>query len=201
MADLLTRGALGTEPIDLATAKAHLKVTSTADDSLITALVTAVVDFVESYTGRQYRTGTAWTLLLDDFDDRMCIRVSPVAVITAVEYLLAGVWTTVPTSTYYLKRSATWSEVLLADGQAWPDDADTIEHRVRVSFTAGPHTESLQTAKAGMLRLLAAAYDDRGDCEPLVNAGMTSFPLAMMNDLTRKSGAAMFLAQHRIPRF
>ena len=200
MADLYERLIEGTDPLDLATVKAYIKVDSTADDVLLQSMIESAVDFATSYTGRQYRADTRWRVTMDDFDNRICLRRSPVSSIISVEYLVSSVWTTVSSVVYYLKKSPTWSEVLLSDGQTWPTDLDTIEHGVRIDFETAPHAHTLDSAKLGMLRMIAAMYDDRGDCEKLMAATSNGMPLAVFNDLARKSGAVQLWASARIPR-
>ena len=197
---MISRLTKGENPIDLATAKSYLKLDSTVDDDLVQNMLDASIDWCTSYTSRQYRAGARFRLLLDDFDDRICIRRSPVTAIHQIQYLKNDVWTTVSASVYYLKQSSGFPEVLLADGQAWPTDIDTIEHGVRIDFDTGPHAPSIDQAKMGMLRLISAMYDDRGDCERLLSASSNGMPIAVFNDLARKSGAVQFLASDRMPR-
>lgn len=201
MSQLYTRVTKGTNPIDLSTAKSFLRVDSSADDTLITGMIDVVVDFASDYAGRQYRTGSSWQLLLDEFDDRLCVRRSPVTAITSVERLVSNVWTAVSSSVYYMKNGALYPEILLKSGQSWPTDVDEIEHGIRISFTTDAHAPSLEQAKQGILRLLAAMYEDRGDDEALTNgAGVGAVMFPAINDLARKSGATQFFMSHRIPR-
>lgn len=202
MGQLYLRITKGTNPIDLAVAKSFLRVDSAADDALITSMIDAAVEYASDYTGRQYRTGATWRLMLDEFDDRICVRRSPVVAITAIERLVSDAWVAVTPSTYYLKQGVMFPEVLLKSEQAWPSDVDEIEHGIRIDFTSEPHTASLEQAKQGMLRLLAAMYEDRGDNEQLTTgAGVGAVMFPALNDLARKSGATQFFMSHRVPRF
>lgn len=54
------------EPIDLATAKAHLRVDFSDDDAYITALITAAREYSETFMGRSLMTQT-WQLNQDSF--------------------------------------------------------------------------------------------------------------------------------------
>lgn len=193
---MYARTGAGTAPVSLAEAKAHLKVDSTADDSLITSLLSAATDVVSDFSGRRYATGETWQLLLDELEDRNCLMRSPVSAVTAVEYLVAGVWTAIAPSTYYVKLGDAWSWLLLADGETWPTDGDDVElnleHAFRVSFTTGAHQPSLGRAKQAILRLVAATYDDRGDYETMGEAAL--------HDLMVRSGAAMLLGSSRVQR-
>lgn len=55
-----------TEPVTLTEAKAHLRVTDTNDDTLITALIVAARNRIEEESGRALITQT-WRLALDEF--------------------------------------------------------------------------------------------------------------------------------------
>lgn len=201
MSQLFIRVTKGTGPIDLAIAKNFLRVDSTADDDLITSMIDAAVDFASDYTSRQYRTDTQWRLMLDEFDDRLCIRRSPVKAITKIERLVSNVWTTVSSSVYYLKQDVTFPEILLKSGQTWPTDVDEIEHGIRIDFTTEPHVASLDQVKQGILRLLSAMYEDRGDNEAMTaGSGVGAVMFPAINDLARKSGATQFFMSHRVPR-
>lgn len=201
MADHLINLTKGDDPLDLAEVKAYLKVDSADDDGLITALIDVAVEYAQSYTGRQYRASSQWRLLVDAFADRLCVRRSPVESITKIEYLVSSVWTTVASSVYYLKNGPLYPEILLSDGEVWPIDLDEIEHGIRIDFATGAHAPSLNSVKVGMLRHIAAMYDDRGDSEMLSSVQVGgALPLMVLNDTARRSGAPTFYASHRIQR-
>lgn len=204
MAEIITRLTAGTNPsgLSLSEVKLHLKIDETLDNALITSLIDAAIDFASDYTGRQYRTGATWQLLSDELDDRVIVRRSPVSAVSEVARKVNGSWVAVSASTYYLKTAEPFDEIVLKSTATWPDDVDDIEQGWRVLFTTGAHAPSIGQAKIGILRLIAAAYDDRGDYESLTGGGGAAgnFSLAALNDLARKSGAAQFFASHRVAR-
>ncbi len=150
--------------VELDVAKAHLKVSTKVDDDLIVNLLRTALEYAESETGRDYRANT-WVLLIDEFADRICLRKSPVASITRIQYTVATAYDALVSSpTYYLKKGRQFSEVLLVDGQTWPTDLAKVEAGIKITFT----TEAdryLERAKVGMLRHLAHLYQHRGDYE------------------------------------
>lgn len=176
----------GQLPLKLKAVKSHLRVEHDADDTLINDLIRTTVRFGELQTGREFRAN-AFTLTLDAFEDRICIRRSPVISITSVKYLLATVLTTVATSVYYLKKSHGWSEILLPEDQLWPVDGDVREAGIEIEFIAGP-TQFIDQAKAAVLRHIAALYECRGDGE------------ANAKDVAVESGAALLYNQIGIPK-
>ena len=78
--------APSSEPITLAEAKLYLRVDTTADDALITALITAARETVERYTSRALVTQTI-TQVLDCFPGfGFRLAVHPVQSITSITY-------------------------------------------------------------------------------------------------------------------
>jgi uncharacterized phiE125 gp8 family phage protein len=180
MYELKTPGVM---PVTLAEAKAHMKVTSDEDDDLITALIEAVTQWAEAYTGRDSRENV-WTLTIDEFEDRIELRRSPVASITSVKYIVSGSPVTISSSVYYLKKGHQWSEILLQEDQTWPTDLDEIEAGIEIEFkTEAPR--HLGRMKAGMLQHIALLYENRGDCDA---------------DTAKSSGATLLYDQFRIAR-
>ncbi len=161
--ELVTAGA---NPISLKDAKGYLKVDSDVDDTVIRLLLTSVVQYAENYTGRDFRTNT-WKLFLDEFEDRICLRKSPIDAITLVQYTLSGTLTTIVNTVYYLKKGHQWSEVLLLDEQEWPTDGDDVEttneHTIEITFTT-EIVRFISEVKAAILHHLAFYYQNRGDC-------------------------------------
>lgn len=157
----------GNNPISLKDAKGYLKIDDTADDTVIRLLLTAVIEYAEQLTGRDYRTNT-WKLFLDNFEDRICLRKSPVDAITLVQYTLAGTLTTIVNTVYVLKIGHQFSEVLLQDEQEWPTDGDDVEttneHTIEITFTT-EIPRHISEAKLAMLQHLAFFYQNRGDCD------------------------------------
>ena len=54
-------------PVDLATMKSYMKVTSTSDDVLIQQLIDSATQWGENYTGRDFRV-KSWRVFLDGFN-------------------------------------------------------------------------------------------------------------------------------------
>lgn len=183
----------GPAPVKIEEARDHLRLHSDADDGLLTRLILASTVAAESYTRRDLRANQ-WELLLDEFEDRICVRRDPVATIDSVEHVVSGSDVTVPASTYYLKRGVQAWEILLAEDQAWPTDTDDREQAIKVTFTTEAPRRWIEPAKSAILRLVAHLYENRGDCDPVASGG------APMMDVVRKSGAGAILDQFRVSR-
>lgn len=172
-------------PVSLATMKSYLKITTTADDTLIQSMIDAATEWGEKYTGRDFRAIT-WDLLLDKFTDRIELRRDPVASITSVKRLVSGSFVTVAATVFYLKKLVQSSEILLNEDQEWPTDADNREQVIEIQFV----TEGFQCQDSiidAIERIVAFWYRNRGDCRD-------------SREAARRTGATLILDQFRISR-
>src|SRR5688500_11691380 len=99
----LTRTAPpGTEPVTLDEAKAHLRVTTADDNTLITALIAAARQLVEDFTNRSLITQT-WEWRLDAFPSwTLCVPQAPLVSVTSIQYVDPSGVTQVLANTEYL---------------------------------------------------------------------------------------------------
>jgi len=180
----------GATPVTLRDMKDALRLPSAkhADDDFVCALLDASTQDVERYLGGREVRPNSWVLYLDGFDDRLCLTKTPVDTVTAVERLVSDVWTPVTATDYYVKPSTQFAEVLLVGGASWPEDADTREHSVRVSFTTKAHP-GVETARAAIKRHVTYLYENRGDFDPEGDL-----------DALKASGAQSILARLRIQK-
>ncbi len=172
-------------PVDLATMKAYLKITTTTDDTLIQSMIDAATEWGEKYTGRDLRAIT-WDLLLDKFTDRIELRRDPVASVTSVKRLVSGSLVAVASTVFYLKKLVQSSEILLNEDQEWPTDADDREQVVEIRFV----TEGFQCQDSiidAIERIVAFWYRNRGDCRD-------------SREAARQTGATIILDGFRISR-
>lgn len=186
------------EPITLAEARLHLKLDATADDDLVTALITAVrerLDGSDGILGRALCTQT-WDLLLDAFPgDAIKIPLPPLQFVESIKYVdTSGVLQTLSGSLYQVTGTSGFApaKVWPAYGETWPSTRDQPE-AVRVRFTAGYLDDSSpadtqagvpQAIKAAIKLTLANLYEGRGD-------GTVEFP----------PQAATLLAPYRVSVF
>lgn len=126
------------EPVTLAEAKAHLRVTHDDEDALIGTLIVAArqaLDGKDGILGRALVT-QSWVMTLDAFPSgRITIPLPPLQQIDGVEYKdPAGVWQVVPDTDYQLDIDS--EPGVLAPVTVWPETADVMG-AVRILFTAG----------------------------------------------------------------
>ena len=148
--------------ITLTEAKAHLVVEHTDDDTLITALIAAVSDYVESYTGRAITERAAESLVLDGFCDPIELPVVPVQSVTSVQYNdTDDAQQTLAASGYRVDGRKLKTEIRLAYGADWPNTTAAPES-VTVTYVAGyPAGQEPELLKRAALLLLGSLYEQR----------------------------------------
>ncbi|NDZ12046.1 hypothetical protein C7T35_15430 [Variovorax sp. WS11] len=157
--------AVATEPVTLAEAKLHLRVETaeTADDTIITALITVAREFAEHYTGRAFATQTlemALHCFPDYEDDYIDLDLPPVATITSVKYTdTAGVEQTITGSAYALSLYGEARRLAPTYGNYWPTTQD-VPDAVRIRYVTG-YTTLPKAARAGLLLLIGHLYENR----------------------------------------
>jgi len=157
-----------TEPVTLDEAKAHLRVDGTAEDALITALIQAAREHVESQTGRALITQT-WDGTLDSFPARGAIVLPkpPLVSVTSVKHIdAAGAEQTMNPSDYSVEKPAgphaQEGRILLGYGKSWPSTR-CQSNAVTIRFEAGYGAADKVPAalKAAMLLAIGDLYQNR----------------------------------------
>lgn len=153
------------EPVSRTEAKAHLRVDSSDDDTLIDSLITAARRQVETITRRALVTQT-WDLYLDGFPEGDCIEIPrpPLASVASVKYTdYAGAQTTWDASNYVVDTTSLVGRVVLAYAKSWPSFTPYPSNPVVIRFTAGYGGASSvpQEIKQAMLLLIAEWYERR----------------------------------------
>lgn len=159
--------APATEPITLDEAKAHLRVSITDDDALITALIVAARERAEQETRRALITQT-WDATGRYFPGVIRLPKPPLISITHLKYFdTANVEQTLDAATFYKTAApagpdASPGRISLRYGQVWPS-VYAEEDVVTVRFVAGyGGTASVpQTIKQGMLLAIGHWYANR----------------------------------------
>ena len=157
-----------TEPVTLARAKEHFRVSHDDDDDYIREIIRAARERAETYTGRSFVTRSIRALFAE-FDYEIELNPEPVQAVTLVEYRTSDdVWTTLASSNY--------STELLPSlhFESQPDGIKTANGRepiLRVTYTTGySTTEPVPVVvKQAILMIARTLYDNRED----VVKGMT----------------------------
>lgn len=150
------------EPITTAEARKHLRVDSTADDSLIADKIAAAREWVEDYTGL-ILTRREVTESLNYFLAQTKLRAWPIAADEPVSIVYrdtAGAEQTIADA--QLRASVRPGEIYPAAATRWPLNS-AVSGTIAVTFTAGyANAASVPPIlKQAMLVMLTAFYEDR----------------------------------------
>ena len=169
------------EPITLAEAKAHLRVSTTEDDQYIDGLITAARQWAERTTRRAIVTQTLSVSFDFGFPCVVYLPRAPLISVTAASFVYLdtdGVSTQVPTATYTVDTTTEPGRVYEAYGQTWPTTRD-VEKAVTCQFVAGYGAASAVPAdlKAAIKLLVSQMYEFR---EPhIVGGAVSAVPMSV----------------------
>lgn len=162
--------APASEPVTSTEAKLWLKVDHTADDTLITGLITAARKYAEGRTGLALLTQTvaeSW----DCFPACRTISLAlwPVASVTTVQYIATGAtsYTTWNSTNYATDFVSTPARIVRGETVSWPTLA-SLPNAVKVTYVAGytaASNENLELVKTAMKLLIAFWYEYREDMQ------------------------------------
>ncbi len=154
------------EPLDLATAKTHLREDGTDQDALITALIKAARQYAEAFTRRQLVTAT-WELALDAWPsgDTIALPLPPLQQVLSVNYKDKNGLDNVFAATEYIVDTASEpGRVVLAYGKSWPTATLYPAGAIRIQFKSGygdAATAVPEAIKQAMLLLIGHWYEQR----------------------------------------
>ena len=177
------------EPVSLAEAKAHLRVSGTSEDLLIASLITAARVHLELALSCAFITQT-WSWFLDGWPQRMRLELplGPARSISAIRVLTAGdVITTMPAQSYLLTGRARPPRLTLKERGHWSNGgpqpaygADGIEIEFIAGFGDAP-ADVPAPLRLALLLLIAHWFEQRAPIE--VGRGGTELP-PMIAELT-----------------
>lgn len=177
---IVTPAAAG--PVSLAEAKSHLRVDSTADDVLISALLDAVTAEVEDLTARKLVTQT-WKWFFDAFPegDTLLFPVAPLASVTHVKTYDQESpvnATTFAATSYVVDTSSAPARLVLRSGSSWPSDPFREANGIEVQFVSGygAATAVPERIKLAIKIWVAHLYENR---EALAPVALQKIPLSV----------------------
>lgn len=152
-----------TEPVSLAEAKAHMRITHDADDDAIESLIRAARAMCEGYTGRAL-VSRGVSLYMDAWvQDIVALPLPPLQSVGAIHvYDAAGVAATFPATSYAVDAKSHPARILLSGAPPQPGQSLS---GIEIAYTAGygDAADVPQPLKEGILRLVAHLYLNRGD--------------------------------------
>lgn len=181
------------EPVTIPQAKLHLRVTGSAEDALISGLISAAREYVENYCQRALFTQT-WQLTLDTFPYQVPAFASwfdayAVALprprlqsITSITYQdTTGTVQTLSTSAYSVDPSSEPARIVPMNGMSWPYPGVLNPGTVKITYKTGTYGDGTDNTcpvsiQQAILLLIGHWYAQR----EAVSAGpMMQVPLAV----------------------
>jgi len=155
------------EPVTLAEAKAHLKLDTTDDDTLVTAMIAAARARAEWHTGRALLS-QGWTLHLDCWPASGVIEIPlpPLQSVAAVTtYARDDGASVLSASLYTVDAASAPARLALKQGVPPPTNLRNV-NAIAVAFTAG-YGDAADAVppllKGAILELIAFLYENRGE--------------------------------------
>lgn len=154
------------EPVTLAETKAHLRVDTSDDDALITALITAAREYVEGASRRALITQT-WRYSLDSWPegDEIELPKPPLQSVSSVKYYADdGTEYTLSTFAYIVDTDSEPGRIALAYGESWPSLTLYPAGAIRITYVAGYGDAASavpQHLRQAILMLVAHWYENR----------------------------------------
>ena len=173
---LLRRTSAGSTPaILLAEAKARLRVTHTAEDDVITAMIASSWEAVGEMAGRVLATET-WEMADMAFSGTVKLPKSPVIALTSVQYLDATeTLQTATLSDFALIASDDWSLVQPKVDKDWPSPGVQRADAMKITFTAG-YTTLPPALREAVLLMIGHRYRNR---ESVSADALAEVPMAL----------------------
>jgi hypothetical protein len=177
--------------ISLADAKAHLRVTNTAEDTLIPLLVKAATTRAERYTGRRFLNQT-WKIVLDGIPKRkksdpwwdgvrdgavselygdgdyIDLYLAPLSSINSMKtYDQSNVVSTFPSTEYFADSSSEPARLVKNDGSTWPVNLRTFNAvEIEAVFGYGTNPTDVPEDIIQAVKLIVGhMFENRGDSE------------------------------------
>lgn len=150
------------EPLSLVEAKSHLRADGTDEDALISSLIAAAREQVQTVTRRALVTQT-WSLKLDSFPALIEVPRPPLITVASITYVdVGGDTQTLAASRYTVDADSEPGRIVPVYGDAWPATR-SVPNAVTVQFDAGygAAADVPQPIKQAMLLLIGHWYEHR----------------------------------------
>lgn len=151
------------EPVSLAEARAHLRAATTAEDALITSLITVARQTCEDRLQRTLLQ-TDWELTVDYFPDALRLLMPTVMSVQSVQYVDEdGATQTLSPSSYQVDTKSEPGWIVPAYGYEWPTTREQI-NAVTVAYRCGYGTTAAAVPgpiKSWILLMIGSLYENR----------------------------------------
>jgi len=155
--------APASEPVTTAEFKAWSRIDTSADDTLIAALIATARQWAETYTGRSF-IDTTYDYSLDGFAGVIRLPRSPLSSVTSISYVdTAGDTQTLATSVYRVDAAREPGRITREYAQTWPS-VQYVTNNVVIRFVAGYGADATSVpehVKSAIKHVVADMYEHR----------------------------------------
>jgi uncharacterized phiE125 gp8 family phage protein len=168
------------DAISLADVKAHLRITSSAEDGIIVKYIRAATTYLEGRLNRSFLE-QEWELSGECFPrgDTIELQRGPLRSVTSIKYLDGnGTLQTFAAANYVAVTKAVVGRVVLREGKAWPtalDQDEAVLVTYKAGFGVGPAAIPMPISLA-LLGIVADLYEHRDEA---ILFGATGTPAGM----------------------
>lgn len=161
-ADWVLYSAPAVEPLTVAVAKSHCRVSDDSENHVILTYLKASRQDAEAFLGRGLLTQT-WKLVLDDFADTIWLPMAaPLQSVSSVTYYDGnGVLQTLASSVYTVHTASEPGRLTLGVNQAWPAVQSERGSAITITYVVGWTAEELvpEHIVNGIALLTSARYE------------------------------------------
>lgn len=160
------------EPVSLDEAKLHLRIDSSDENTIISALITAAREYIEHACRRALITQT-WRLSLDDWPvtgDEIELPRAPLVSVTSVVYTDSdGTATTWAAANYEVDTDSQPGRIKLAYGESWPSATLKASNPIQITYIAGygNAVDVPQHLRQAIMLLVGHWYENREMAAPV----------------------------------
>jgi len=151
------------EPVTLTEAKAHCRIDTTADDTLVSSLITAARLWCESRLGQQIMPAT-YRCKIDGFCSHAVeLPYPPLTTVSSITYVdTAGTTQTLSSALYTVDTDSKPGRISPVYAEVWPLTRDQLQ-AVTITYTAGYASAAAvpQVIKQAILLLVGHWYENR----------------------------------------
>lgn len=180
--DIVTQPAV--EPLTTTEAKAHLRVDSSTEDTLIASYVTAARSYYEQATWRALVTQT-WAMRLEQWPDGECMVLPkpPLQSVTSIVYTDSDGMAQIMPSSDYTVYAQDPGRIWLAFNASWPSATLRPGPSIEITFVAGygVAADVPEIDKQAIRLLLGHFYENRESVIAVPGISLAQLPMAVQS--------------------
>jgi uncharacterized phiE125 gp8 family phage protein len=164
------------EPVTLAEARAHVRVSDAEEDGLLAGYLLAARDHVERILGRSLMVQT-WDMFIESWPECLEIPKPPLQSVTSIQYVSGGATQTLAADQYVVRTGLYVGRIDRAANVCWPH-VDCTPRAISIRFVAGygdAPSDIPEGIRQAILMLVGYWFDNRSTVNVGSNANQMPF--------------------------